>query len=97
MLSFSLDPDDDPLCTLLVMDYYAIKSEEYSYFVQLYNEFEVIRNISMLPNFLYTHALSQFYLGNFEEANAAVSYKVITLVIRIFRKFRSMKFLHVLR
>ena len=73
MFYFSLDPDDDPLCTLLVMDYYAIKSEQYSYFVQLYDEFEVVRNVSMLPNFLFTYALSLFHLGNLDEANIAVS------------------------
>ena len=68
----SLDPEEDPLCTLLLMDYYCIKAEEYTYFVQLYEEYEALRQISMLPNFLYSYALALFHMGRLEEADATV-------------------------
>ena len=38
---FSLDPDGDPLCSLLMIDYYAIRSEQYDFLVRLYQEWEV--------------------------------------------------------
>ena len=39
--SYSLDPDSDPLGTLLMIDYYALKSEQYSFLIRLFNEWEV--------------------------------------------------------
>eukprot|EP00111_Clytia_hemisphaerica_P019135 TCONS_00056507-protein len=71
-LLLGLDPEEDPLCTLLMIDYYAIKAEEYAYFIQLFDEYETLRNISMLPNFLYSFALAKFYQGKTEEANKAI-------------------------
>lgn len=43
---FSLDPDDDPLCVLLFIDYFALQAAEYDFLIQLFNEWEVcsIRN-----------------------------------------------------
>lgn len=38
---FSLDPDNDPLCAILLIDFYAIRSGEYDFLVRLYNEWEV--------------------------------------------------------
>lgn len=67
-----LDPIEDPLCVLLMIDYYAIKAEEYQYFIQLFDEFEVRRNVSILPNFAYTLALAYFYLEKMDKANNAV-------------------------
>lgn len=55
-----------------MMDYYAIKAEEYAYFIQLYEEYETLRNISMLPNFLYSFALAKFHQGKMVEADEAV-------------------------
>ena len=37
----SLSPDDDPLCALLMVDFYAIRAEDYTFLQQLYLEWEV--------------------------------------------------------
>ena len=37
----SLDPDHDPLCVLLMVDYYAIRSGEYQSLIDLYHAWEV--------------------------------------------------------
>ena len=84
---FSLDPEEDPLCTLLLMDYYCIKAEEYTYFVQLYEEYEALRQISMLPNFLYSYALALFHMERLEEADATVRF-----LLSIFRLLYSFLF-----
>lgn len=38
----SLDPDSDPLCMLLVIDFLALRSREYKYLLQIYQEWEVM-------------------------------------------------------
>ena len=37
-LLFSLDPEDDPLASLLLIDFYCLKAEEYSYFIDFYEK-----------------------------------------------------------
>jgi hypothetical protein len=39
----SLSPDEDPLCVLLMMDFYALHSGEYDFLIRLYDEWEVWR------------------------------------------------------
>jgi hypothetical protein len=38
---FSLDPVNDPMCVLLMIDFYALRSEEFEFLIRLYNEWEV--------------------------------------------------------
>ena len=52
ILFYSLDPDGDPLCALLMLDYYAIRSEQYEFLVRLFNEWEV-RFLSLVRFALY--------------------------------------------
>ena len=73
-MKFRLDPKEDPLCVLLMIDYYALKAEQYDYLIRMYDELEITRNISMLPNFAYSVALSYFHKGDREKANRLVSY-----------------------
>lgn len=40
----SLDPEGDPLCVLLLIDYYALRADEPSYLLALFERWEV-RNI----------------------------------------------------
>lgn len=40
-LFFSLDPDSDPLCMLLLIDFLALRSREYHLLLQLYQDWEV--------------------------------------------------------
>lgn len=65
----SLDPDGDPLCTLLMIDYYAIRSEQYDFLVRLFNEWEAHRNLSQLPNFAFSIPLAYFHLEDIEKAD----------------------------
>nr|KAG5713109.1 hypothetical protein BaRGS_021903 [Batillaria attramentaria] len=36
----SLDPDGDPLCVLLMIDFYALRSEQYSFLLRMFEEWE---------------------------------------------------------
>ena len=38
---FSLDPDEDPLGVLLMIDFYALQSEQFSFLIRLFEEWEV--------------------------------------------------------
>ena len=69
------------------MDYYCIKADEYTYFVELFEEYEALRQISMLPNFLYSYALALFHLGKTEKADEMVSFFLNPLSFRIFSDF----------
>lgn len=40
-LFFSLDPDSDPLCMLLLIDFLMLRSREYQSLLQLYQDWEV--------------------------------------------------------
>ncbi|RXN18054.1 transcription factor 25 [Labeo rohita] len=41
-LILSLDPDDDPLCMLLIFDFLCLRCREYTTLIRLYEEWEVI-------------------------------------------------------
>ncbi|XP_052269537.1 transcription factor 25-like isoform X2 [Dreissena polymorpha] len=59
-LMLSLDPDADPLCALLMIDFYAIRATDYEFLIRLYNEWEAHRNLSQLPNFAFSLPLAYF-------------------------------------
>ena len=40
-LVFSLEPDEDPLGVLLMIDFYALQSEQFSFLIRLFEEWEV--------------------------------------------------------
>ena len=44
---FSLDPEGDPLCLLLMIDYYALMADEYDYLLTLFQEWDVSRHCIM--------------------------------------------------
>ncbi|KAG1649817.1 Transcription factor 25 [Nymphon striatum] len=62
-LLLSLDPDDDPVCILLIIDFYAVKSGQYEFIIRLFDEWEATRNFSKLPNFAFSVALAKFHLS----------------------------------
>lgn len=66
---FSLDPIDDPLAILLLIDHYAIRSEEYNYLIRFYTEQNQRLNLDGLPNFAFSLALAHFRLLSFDKAN----------------------------
>ena len=49
-LLLSLDPECDPTGVLLMLDFYAIRAGQHAWFLRLYEEWELSRNLSQLPN-----------------------------------------------
>ncbi|XP_067928333.1 ribosome quality control complex subunit TCF25-like [Watersipora subatra] len=74
-LLLGLDPDVDPLCVLLMIDFYALRSEEFSYLLQLYQLWNPARNLRILPNFAFSVPLAMFHTSQPDtaERNAANS------------------------
>lgn len=68
-LIMSLDPDSDPLCMLLLVDFLTLRSREYQSLLQLYQDWEVHRNLSQLPNFAFSTALCYFHLSQQEDVD----------------------------
>ncbi|XP_005999258.1 transcription factor 25 [Latimeria chalumnae] len=60
-LILSLDPDNDPLCLLLIIDFLSLRAKEYLFLTRMFEEWEAHRNLSQLPNFAYSVSLV-FYL-----------------------------------
>lgn len=60
-LLYTLDIDADPLAVVLMIDYYALRASEYAWFIEYFNTFEPIKNLSQLPNMAYGIALAYFY------------------------------------
>lgn len=65
----SLDPVDDPLAAVLMIDFYALRAREYEWFVKFCKLWECSRNLSQLPNIAYSLALAHFRLKEQETAN----------------------------
>lgn len=50
----SLQPDEDPLGVLLLVDFLALMAGEHPFFLQLYAALEPTRHVSQLPNFAFS-------------------------------------------
>ncbi|ELR58742.1 Transcription factor 25 [Bos mutus] len=57
-LILSLEPDEDPLCMLLLIDHLALRARSYEYLIHLFEEWEAHRNLSQLPNFAFSVPLA---------------------------------------
>ncbi|XP_032983110.1 transcription factor 25 isoform X2 [Rhinolophus ferrumequinum] len=62
-LILSLEPDEDPLCVLLLIDHLALRARDYEYLIRLFQEWEAHRNLSQLPNFAFSVPLAYFLLS----------------------------------
>ncbi|XP_006860317.1 PREDICTED: transcription factor 25 [Chrysochloris asiatica] len=62
-LILSLEPDEDPLCMLLMVDHLALRARNYEYLICLFQEWEAHRNLSQLPNFAFSVPLAYFLLS----------------------------------
>lgn len=58
---YSLDLENDPLAVVLMIDFYALKAQEYSWFIEFFNAYESKKNLSQLPNMAYAIALAHFF------------------------------------
>jgi len=73
----SLDPGEDPLAAILMVDFYALRAREYNWMVQLHAVWDKHRNLSQLPNISYSLALSTFQLSLTDSAQAAAADKLL--------------------
>ncbi|PNJ12357.1 TCF25 isoform 3 [Pongo abelii] len=62
-LILSLEPDEDPLCMLLLIDHLTLRARNYEYLIRLFQEWEAHRNLSQLPNFAFSVPLAYFLLS----------------------------------
>ncbi|KAM6223840.1 ribosome quality control complex subunit TCF25 [Rhynchocyon petersi] len=62
-LILSLEPDEDPLCMLLLVDHLALRARSYEYLICLFQDWEPHRNLSQLPNFAFSVPLAYFLLS----------------------------------
>ncbi|KAM4018207.1 ribosome quality control complex subunit TCF25 [Anomaloglossus baeobatrachus] len=68
-LILSFDPENDPLCMLLLIDYLALRAREFLYLVRMFEEWEAHRNLSQLPNFAFSVPLALFFYSQQEEVS----------------------------
>lgn len=60
-LIMTFDPIGDPLAMILAIDYYAIRSRQFEWLIELYREWETSHNLAQLPNMAYSYAMAEFY------------------------------------
>nr|CAG4638662.1 EOG090X0BCY [Cyclestheria hislopi] len=70
-LLYTLDPENDPMAVILMIDFYAIRAQEYNWFIHFFNCYESKKNLTQLPNFAYAIALAYFYHSKTESSSAA--------------------------
>ncbi|XP_052468283.1 transcription factor 25 isoform X1 [Carassius gibelio] len=75
-LILSLDPDNDPLCMLLIFDFLCLRCREYTTLIRLFEEWEVHRNLSQLPNFSFSVALSYYHLSQREDISPVENHQL---------------------
>nr|CAG4645738.1 EOG090X0BCY [Lynceus sp. MCZ IZ 141354] len=80
-LLYSLDPEADPLAVVLMIDFYAIKAQEYAWLIEFFNELEPVKNLSQLPNFAYSIALAYFYLKDEEESKMKAEEMLVEAIL----------------
>lgn len=79
-LLFSFEPETDPLALILIIDYYALRAKEYQWLIQLYNEWEISKNLAQLPNMAYSYALALFHQhknGDLKLADESIQYALL--------------------
>ncbi|CAO1401010.1 unnamed protein product [Diamesa serratosioi] len=76
-LILSLAPEEDPLAIILLIDFYALRSKQYDFLIQLYQEWEHTHNLSQLPNIAYSYALALFLLNDKDACDDALQYALM--------------------
>jgi len=66
----SLSPIEDPLAVVLCIDFYALRSSEYAWFIHFVNTFDSVRNLTQLPNIKFSFAVAKWQMGEVETAHA---------------------------
>ncbi|XP_077165573.1 ribosome quality control complex subunit TCF25 isoform X2 [Paroedura picta] len=84
-LILSLDPENDPLCMLLVIDLLSLRAKEYAFLIRIFQEWESHRNLSQLPNFAFSLPLAYLLLsqqGDVSETESSQAYEEASRLIR---------------
>ncbi|EPZ34942.1 Transcription factor 25 domain-containing protein [Rozella allomycis CSF55] len=72
---FSLNVEEDPYCMSLLMDFYALKSAQYSSLLEIFKVHE--KEFSLLPNWKYSVALATYLSGNTRESEVLLSEAIL--------------------
>ncbi|OCT82367.1 hypothetical protein XELAEV_18024894mg [Xenopus laevis] len=59
-LILSLDPENDPLGMLLLIDFLSLRAREYTFLSRMFQEWEAHQNLSQLPNFAFSVSLALY-------------------------------------
>ncbi|ALC43377.1 CG7927 [Drosophila busckii] len=77
-LVLSLQPEQDPLAMVLVIDYYALRSKQHAWLVDYYEQYNTTRNLAQLPNMAYSYALALYLTqGDCERANEMLQFALL--------------------
>ncbi|KAF9934897.1 Transcription factor 25 [Linnemannia zychae] len=83
-LLLSLDPKHDELGSLLSIDFFALKAQEYVYLQKLHERLQEEYGLNQLPNFAYSMALAQFHLETVQGKSQEESSKLLQRAILLF-------------
>ncbi|KAJ3046963.1 Transcription factor 25 [Rhizophlyctis rosea] len=83
-LLLSLDPDEDPLGSLLSIDYYAIRAKELRWFQRLHSEWGDKKGFKYFPNVAYSAALVQWQVEDAEGQDHTESSRLLQTAIAYF-------------
>lgn len=83
-LLYTLDLENDPLAVILMIDFYAIKANEYAWFIEFFNAFEAKKNLSQLPNMAFGIALAHFYHSKADPKSLDVADKYLVQALLMF-------------
>lgn len=68
---------DDPLAIVLCIDFYALRSSEYTWFIHFVNAFDPVRNLTQLPNIKFSLAVAKWQKGDVEAAHTLLQESLI--------------------
>ncbi|CAG8578848.1 6524_t:CDS:10 [Paraglomus occultum] len=69
-LLLALSPESDPLSALLFIDFFGLKTRQYSYVYTMANEWKA-KKLYRYPNFAYSRALAKFHLELQDDKDSA--------------------------
>ncbi|CAF1625105.1 unnamed protein product, partial [Didymodactylos carnosus] len=81
-------PIQDPLAILLIIDYYALRSEEYDFLLKFYNEQNNRLNLDGLPNFAYSISLALYHQSKQTKDQSQANLKLQEALLRFPSTFK---------
>jgi len=73
----TLDPSTDPLATVLMIDFFALRSRSFQWLIDLFEAWNPSRNLVQLPNFAYSVALAKFHVARGSENGLEMADKML--------------------